>query len=102
MDTGRISEGAGGSPGLVSSGSDKGEIRSVLAGNHIAYRGPPNHPYPVRATGFSLRFSTDLQGAWRSPPQSGTLPLEPVPRPRFWKSKRAGRDNSVRGAKART
>jgi hypothetical protein len=25
MDTGRISEGAGGSPGLVSSGSDKGE-----------------------------------------------------------------------------
>src|SRR5258705_8485483 len=44
MDTGRISEGAGGSPGFVSSGSDKGEIRSILGPNHIAYRGPPNHP----------------------------------------------------------
>src|SRR6266849_5098119 len=52
MDTGRISEGAGGSPGFVSSGSDKGEIRSILGPNHIAYRGPPNHPQ----TGLPDRF----------------------------------------------
>src|SRR5476651_1357041 len=44
MDTGRISEGAGGSPDFVSSVSDKGGIRSVLDQNHIAYRGRPNHP----------------------------------------------------------
>src|SRR4051794_18195112 len=31
MDAGRISEGPGGSPGVVSSASDKGGIRSVLA-----------------------------------------------------------------------
>ena len=41
---GRISEGAGGSPGFVSSGSDKGGFRSGFAANHIAHRGPPNHP----------------------------------------------------------
>src|SRR5712675_3541108 len=52
MDTGRISEGAGGSPGFVSSGSDKGGIRSILGPNHIAYRGPPNHPQ----TGLPDRF----------------------------------------------
>src|SRR5260370_37000762 len=52
MDTGRISEGAGGSPGFVSLGSDKGEIRSILGPNHIAYRGPPNHPQ----TGLTERF----------------------------------------------
>src|SRR5215217_2364623 len=31
METGRISEGSGGSPGLLSSGSDKGGIRSILS-----------------------------------------------------------------------
>src|ERR1700694_1716992 len=74
MDTGRISEGPGGSPGLVSSGSDKGEIRSVLAQNHIAYRGLPNHPrerfFPSffqRLTGPGRGFAT----AGKAPPGPG-------------------------------
>src|ERR1700676_1880646 len=63
METGRISEGAGGSPGFVSSVSDKGEIRSVLVTNHIAHRGRQNHPLLDSGSGFSLRFSRDLAGS---------------------------------------
>src|SRR5258705_12248718 len=63
MDTGRISEGAGGSPGFVSSGSDKGEIRSILGPNHIAYRGPPNHPL----TGLPDRFFSSFFQRLTSP-----------------------------------
>src|SRR5664279_2602716 len=62
METGRISEGPGGSPGLESSGSDKGEIRSVLASNHIAHWTLQNHPKRAGAGRFSLRFSRDLRG----------------------------------------
>jgi hypothetical protein len=62
MDTGRISDGAGGSPGLVSSGSDKGKIRSILVGNHIAHHGLQNHPKAIPANGFFLRFSSNLGG----------------------------------------
>src|SRR6202035_1500589 len=62
MDTGRISEGPGGSPGLVSSGSDKGEIRSVLAQNHIAYRGLPNHPRERFFPSFFQRLTRSARG----------------------------------------
>jgi hypothetical protein len=53
---GRISEGAGGSPGFVSSGSDKGGFRSGFAENHIAYRGSPNHPLAGRRDRFFPSF----------------------------------------------
>src|SRR4029078_12207433 len=44
METGRMSEGcAGWSPGLLSS-SAKGKSGEILSGNHIAHRGPDNHP----------------------------------------------------------
>src|SRR5438309_7076621 len=56
METGRISDGAGGSPGVVSSGSDKGENPVGFVRNHIAHRRPKNHPGRVLATAFSLRF----------------------------------------------
>src|ERR1700749_2089209 len=56
MDTGRISEGPGGSPDLGSSGSDKGGIRSVFAENHIAHRGLSNHPLTAAGEGFFPLF----------------------------------------------
>jgi hypothetical protein len=62
MDTGRISDGAGGSPGLVSSGSDKGKIRSILVENHIAHHGLQNHPKATPVNGIFLRFSSNLGG----------------------------------------
>jgi hypothetical protein len=44
MDTGRTSEGAGGSPGFWSSLSDKDDFQSGFAENHIAHRAPSSHP----------------------------------------------------------
>src|ERR1035438_5960811 len=74
MDTGRISEGAGGSPGFESSVSDKGGIRSVLDENHIAHRGRPNHPL----TGLGPRFFssffqrlTSVEGLPQRGPETG-------------------------------
>ena len=43
----------------VSSGSDKGGIRSVFAQNHIAYRGPSKPPLNW-SSAFSRRFSRDF------------------------------------------
>src|SRR6266403_1599909 len=83
METGRISEGPGGSPGLESSGSDKGEIRSVLASNHIAHRGLQNHPKRALMSGFSLRFSRDLRGTRGPSLQPGKTALQGVRRARF-------------------
>src|SRR4029453_9494740 len=60
METGRISEGAGGSPGLLSSGSDKGESGQFSAENHIAHRGSDNHPEAGWESRFSVRFFMDL------------------------------------------
>src|SRR5437879_3415030 len=62
METGRISEGSGGSPGLLSSGSDKGESGQFSAENHIAHRGSDNHPEALRTRCFSARFFMDLPG----------------------------------------
>src|SRR6185369_5061276 len=61
METGRISEGSGGSPGLLSSGSDKGESGQFSAENHIAHRGSDNHPEAFRGSCFSARFFMDLR-----------------------------------------
>src|SRR5215472_11458827 len=61
METGRISERSGGSPGISSSLSAKWEIRVILLGNHIAHRGPQNHPSALKSRAFSLRFSKDLR-----------------------------------------
>src|SRR5206468_3680208 len=63
METGRISEGSGGSPGLLSSGSDKGESGQFWAENHIAHRGSDNHPEALPSIGFSARFFMDLPGS---------------------------------------
>src|SRR5882757_6186834 len=63
METGRISEGAGGSPGLLSSGSDKGESGQFSTENHIAHRGSDHHPKAVWPRCFSLRFFMDLPGS---------------------------------------
>src|ERR1700712_3139178 len=63
METGRISEGAGGSPGLFSSGSDNGGSGQFSREDHIAYRGSNNHPGAPQPSGFSLRFFMDLPGS---------------------------------------
>ena len=63
METGRISEGSGGSPGLLSSGSDKGESGQFSAENHIAHRGSDNHPEAGWRGRFSARFFMDLPGS---------------------------------------
>src|SRR5579864_4757179 len=60
METGRMSEGPCGSPGFVSSVSDKGRIRSVLVANHIAHWSPQNHPKGPSRRLFSLRFFSNL------------------------------------------
>src|ERR1700730_7648649 len=65
METGRMSEGTGGSPGSLSSGSDKGKSGRFFVRNHIAHRGPLNHPIVTAESGFSLRFSRDLRGPRR-------------------------------------
>src|ERR1700709_1090857 len=67
METGRISEGAGGSPGLLSSGSDKGESGQFSAENHIAHQGSDNHPTALWPGCFSLRFFMDLPGSETGP-----------------------------------
>src|ERR1700730_6577909 len=61
METGRMSEGTGGSPGSLSSLSDKGKSGRFFVRNHIAHRGPLNHPIVTADSGFSLRFSRDLR-----------------------------------------
>src|SRR5215470_12783366 len=60
METGRISEGAGWSPGLSSSASDKEKSGQVSVENHIAHRGLDHHPEATLACGFSVRFSRHL------------------------------------------
>src|SRR5258708_32706198 len=52
MDTGRISEGAGGSPGFVSSGSDKGGIRQFFVIESYSASGALKPPL----TGHRARF----------------------------------------------
>src|SRR5256885_8252909 len=63
METGRISEGSGGSPGLLSSGSDKGESGQFWLKNHIAHRRSNNHPEALPSSGFSALFFMDLPGS---------------------------------------
>src|SRR5258708_18025521 len=63
METGRISEGSGGSPGVLSSGSDKGKSGQFSAENHKAHRGSDNHPEPRWRGRFSARFFMDLPGS---------------------------------------
>src|SRR4029079_12078281 len=63
METGRISEGSGGSPGVLFSGSDKGESGQFSAENHIAHRGSDNHPEAPWIGCFSARFFMDLPGS---------------------------------------
>src|SRR6266576_2202545 len=63
METGRISEGSGGTPGLLSSGSDKGESGQFWLKNHIAHRRSNNHPEALPSSGFSARFFMDLPGS---------------------------------------
>src|SRR6267142_4935891 len=63
METGRISEGSGGSPGVLSSGSDKGKSGQFSAENHIAHRGSDNHPEARWRGRFSARFFMDLPGS---------------------------------------
>src|SRR5437899_7188141 len=71
METGRISEGSGGSPGVLFSGSDKGKSGQFSAENHIAHRASDNHPEAPWRGGFSARFFMDLRDrkrfAWDAP-----------------------------------
>ena len=62
METGRISEGPDGSPGLSSSVSAKGESGQFLAGNHIAYRGSGSPPRPGSGARFFPSFFHRLTG----------------------------------------
>src|ERR1700722_14073890 len=78
METGRISEGADGSSGPFSSGSDNGESGQFLIENHIAYQGSENHPSLVPERGFSLRFSRDLRGWNRTAPKARKRPPKRV------------------------
>src|ERR1700737_5491770 len=56
MDTGRISGGAGGSPGGVSSGSDKGGIRCVFGIESYSASGLPKRPLTGQAERFFPSF----------------------------------------------
>src|SRR5579883_1211378 len=66
METGRISERSGGSPGFSSSLSAKWKIRVIFVGNHIAHRGAQNHPRRLQSRAFSARFSRDLGPSLRT------------------------------------
>src|SRR3569833_234820 len=80
METGRISEGcAGWSPGLSSS-SAKGKSGEVLSGNHIAHRGPDNHPWGLWEALFPLIFPTTYGLATDISDGPGSGPLK-SPRP---------------------
>src|SRR5258708_13045892 len=56
MDTGRISEGAGGSLGGVSSGSDKGGIRCVFGVESYSASGLPKPPLTGQRERFFSSF----------------------------------------------
>src|SRR5665213_1066615 len=65
MDTGRISEGTGGSPGGLSSGSDKGEIRSVLDYESYSVSRPSKPPLNAFGEWFLPSFFQRLTGLTR-------------------------------------
>src|ERR1700736_4636891 len=82
METGRMSEGAGGSPGLSSSLSAKGKSGQFLVENHIAHRSSNNHPERFSASAFYLRFYRDLRAVLKALDRSGKPPPErPFSRP---------------------
>src|SRR5437764_2204497 len=63
MDTGRISEGAGGSPEFVSSGSDKGGIRISFTRESYSVSGGSKPPLTHPGERFFPSFFQRLRGS---------------------------------------
>src|SRR3954454_7984600 len=63
MDTGRISEGAGGSPEFVSSGSDKGGIRISFTRESYSVSGGSKPPLTHSRERFFPSFFQRLRGS---------------------------------------